>query len=93
LGYKGALALNFAVLLRQLWSGKRNAIEPSRLKNLLGSRYHQFAGYAQHDAVEFLDNLLDGLHEVGLISLTCSSMFTGFYCEFNCNSKYFMLPT
>ena len=37
LGFHGTLALSFAVLLRQLWSGKREAIEPSRLKQLLGA--------------------------------------------------------
>jgi len=63
LGFGGSLALTFAILIRQLWSGKAESIEPSRLKNLLALRASQFAGYAQHDAQEFMAFLLDGLHE------------------------------
>lgn len=64
LGFGGSLAIAFAVILRQLWSGQRDSIEPSHLKNLLANRASQFSGYAQHDAQEFMAFLLDGLHEV-----------------------------
>ena len=64
LGFGGSLALAFAIVIRQLWSGKQESIEPCRLKKLLSDRASQFAGYAQHDAQEFMAFLLDGLHEV-----------------------------
>lgn len=63
LGFGGSLALAFAIIIRQLWSGKEESIEPCRLKKLLADRASQFAGYAQHDAQEFMAFLLDGLHE------------------------------
>merc|ERR550534_81336 len=63
LGFGGSLALAFAIVIRQLWSGKQESIEPCRLKKLLADRASQFAGYAQHDAQEFMAFLLDGLHE------------------------------
>lgn len=64
LGFGGLLAVSFAVILRQLWSGQRDSIEPSQLKSLLSNKASQFSGYAQHDAQEFMAFLLDGLHEV-----------------------------
>lgn len=64
LGFGGSLAIAFAIILRQLWSGQRDSIEPSHLKTLLANRASQFSGYAQHDAQEFMAFLLDGLHEV-----------------------------
>ncbi|XP_046440466.1 ubiquitin carboxyl-terminal hydrolase 19-like [Daphnia pulex] len=63
LGFGGSLAIAFAIILRQLWSGQRDSIEPSHLKSLLANRASQFSGYAQHDAQEFMAFLLDGLHE------------------------------
>lgn len=63
LGFGGSLAIAFAIILRQLWSGQRDSIEPSHLKALLANRASQFSGYAQHDAQEFMAFLLDGLHE------------------------------
>lgn len=68
LGFGGSLAIAFAIILRQLWSGQRDSIEPSHLKALLANRASQFSGYAQHDAQEFMAFLLDGLHEVRIIS-------------------------
>lgn len=64
MGFGGSLAVSFAVILRQLWSGQRDSIEPSNLKSLLSNKASQFSGYAQHDAQEFMAFLLDGLHEV-----------------------------
>lgn len=64
LGFKGQLAVAFAIVVRQLWSGQRDSIEPSHLKTLLAKKASQFSGYLQHDAQEFMAFLLDGLHEV-----------------------------
>ncbi|XP_078597209.1 ubiquitin carboxyl-terminal hydrolase 19-like isoform X2 [Branchiostoma floridae x Branchiostoma japonicum] len=63
LGSGGKLAIAFACVLRTLWSGTRTSYAPSRLKSIIATKAHQFTGFAQHDAQEFLAFLLDGLHE------------------------------
>ena len=63
LGFHGTLAISFALLIRMLWGGKKDSVEPSHLKTVLSKRASQFSGYAQHDAQEFMAFLLDGLHE------------------------------
>jgi len=63
LGYGGKLAISFAILMRILWSGKARSHAPMKLKHLVAQKASQFAGYAQHDAQEFMAFLLDGLHE------------------------------
>ncbi|XP_055883990.1 ubiquitin carboxyl-terminal hydrolase 19-like isoform X1 [Biomphalaria glabrata] len=63
LGMRGQLADTFGHLLHSLWSCKKMCLEPRRLKDLIAKKNHQFFGFAQHDAHEFLAFLLDGLHE------------------------------
>ncbi|XP_021369887.1 ubiquitin carboxyl-terminal hydrolase 19-like isoform X2 [Mizuhopecten yessoensis] len=63
LGSGGKLAVQFAHLLKVLWSGKHYSYAPSKLKNLVAMKASQFTGFAQHDAQEFMAFLLDGLHE------------------------------
>ncbi|BFZ08637.1 hypothetical protein BsWGS_11676 [Bradybaena similaris] len=63
LGMRGHLANTFGILMRWLWSCKKQYWEPRRLKELISKKNAQFFGYAQHDAHEFLAFLLDGLHE------------------------------
>ncbi|XP_059166699.1 ubiquitin carboxyl-terminal hydrolase 19-like isoform X2 [Physella acuta] len=63
LGMKGQLASTFGMLMRSLWSCKKQCWEPRKLKDLISKKNPQFFGYAQHDAHEFLAFLLDGLHE------------------------------
>ena len=53
-----------AEIFRQLWSGQRDFIEPCHLKDLIAKRASQFSGSTQHDAQEFMELLIDGLHEV-----------------------------
>ena len=50
-------------LIKHLWFGNENSIEPYRLKNECGMVRNMFAGYNQQDAQEFISFLLDELHE------------------------------
>lgn len=61
----GKLAISFAVLMKFLWSGNTRSYAPSKLKGVMSLKANQFSGFAQHDAQEFMVELLDGLHEVG----------------------------
>ena len=63
LGSKGVLAVEFATLMRTLWSGRKYSFAPSSLKKLIAQKKNMFSGYAQHDAQEYMSFLLDGLHE------------------------------
>ncbi|XP_060079389.1 ubiquitin carboxyl-terminal hydrolase 19-like [Ylistrum balloti] len=63
LGSGGKLAVQFAHLLKVLWSAKHYSYAPSKLKSLVAMKASQFTGFAQHDAQEFMAFLLDGLHE------------------------------
>ena len=46
-----------------MYSGDGDRVAPRAFKRLVGDLQAQFAGYAQHDAQELLNFLLDGLHE------------------------------
>ncbi|PIK58826.1 putative ubiquitin carboxyl-terminal hydrolase 19 [Apostichopus japonicus] len=63
LGTGGQLVTSFAVLMKLLWSGKYKSYAPSKFKTIIATKASQFMGFAQHDAQEFMDFLLDGLHE------------------------------
>jgi hypothetical protein len=63
LGTGGKLLEEFAELLRGLWSGKLGEKSPSRFRTQLGKANSQFAGADQQDAQEFLNYILDVLHE------------------------------
>lgn len=63
LGTGGKLALAYADLICQMWSGVSGPIAPHELKNAIGAFAKQFTGYRQHDSHELLSFLLDGLHE------------------------------
>jgi hypothetical protein len=53
----------YADLLRQMWSGENRVVTPTTLKEVVGKHAPRFQGYEQHDSQEFLEFLLDGLHE------------------------------
>ncbi|EGZ18693.1 hypothetical protein PHYSODRAFT_503684 [Phytophthora sojae] len=63
LGMKGIMAVEFASLLRKIWSGEFTAVAPTSLKSVIGQYAPQFAGYQQQDSQELMNFLLDGLHE------------------------------
>lgn len=63
LGMGGKLAVSFAILMKLLWSGSLRSHAPTKLKSMMSMKANQFSGFAQHDAQEFMVELLDGLHE------------------------------
>ncbi|XP_068242190.1 ubiquitin carboxyl-terminal hydrolase 19-like [Palaemon carinicauda] len=63
LGMGGKLASSFAFLMKLLWSGTFRSHAPTKLKSVMSMKANQFSGFAQHDAQEFMVELLDGLHE------------------------------
>ncbi|CAK9114429.1 unnamed protein product [Durusdinium trenchii] len=60
---KGKFAQEFGSVLLELWSGKGSVVSPNNLKRTIDQFAPQFAGYEQHDAQEFLDFVLEALHE------------------------------
>merc|ERR1739838_785177 len=63
LGMGGKLAIAFAILMKLVWSGNFRSHAPTKLKSMMSIKANQFSGFAQHDAQEFMVELLDGLHE------------------------------
>ncbi|KAI9980753.1 hypothetical protein PInf_010072 [Phytophthora infestans] len=63
LGMKGIMAVDFASLLRKMWSNEFKVVTPTKLKSVIGQYAPQFAGYQQQDSQELMNFLLDGLHE------------------------------
>jgi len=60
---KGKLAQEFGLVFLELWSGKSSVVSPRNLKRTIDQFAPQFAGYEQHDAQEFMDFMLEGLHD------------------------------
>ncbi len=63
LGTSGKLLEETAELLRVMWSAKVGEKSPSRFRNQLAKVNTQFSGADQQDAQEFLNFMLDVLHE------------------------------
>jgi hypothetical protein len=63
LGTGGKLLEEFAELLRSMWGSKMGEKSPTRFKSQLGKANMQFSGADQQDAQEFLNFMLDALHE------------------------------
>ncbi|KAI9011013.1 hypothetical protein CLU79DRAFT_709908 [Phycomyces nitens] len=63
LGTGGALANSFAELLSVMWGDHYNFISPVSFRKSLIKFAPQFSGTEQQDSQEFLNFLLDGLHE------------------------------
>ena len=63
IGTKGILAKAYGNLLKHLWYGTSDTFSPTQFKNALGTFQKMFTGFRQHDTQEFLNYLLDGLHE------------------------------
>ena len=63
IGSKGVLAMNYAALIKHLWYGSESTYNPGMFKDALGNYQRMFIGSRQHDTTEFLNYLLDGLHE------------------------------
>lgn len=76
LGMGGKLAISFANLMKLLWSGTIPSHAPTKLKSMMSMKANQFSGFAQHDAQEFMVELLDGLHEVNCCLLKVKLLIT-----------------
>ncbi|KAK6636372.1 hypothetical protein RUM43_010032 [Polyplax serrata] len=63
LGMKGHIALRYADLIDNIWSGSNRTIAPLKLRWTIGKYAPRFNGFQQHDSQELLAFLLDGLHE------------------------------
>ncbi|CAO3601354.1 unnamed protein product [Absidia cylindrospora] len=63
LGTGGILAERFAELLRVMWSENYNFISPVTFREALVRFAPQYSGTEQQDSQEFLNFLLDGIHE------------------------------
>jgi Ubiquitin carboxyl-terminal hydrolase/DUSP domain len=63
LGTGGKLLEEFSELMRALWSEKHGEKSPNRFRAQLGKSNSQFSGVDQQDAQEFLNYMLDVLHE------------------------------
>ncbi|RNF10968.1 putative ubiquitin hydrolase [Trypanosoma rangeli] len=50
-------------LLRNMWSGVQQVAETSKLKTTFGREVRRFDSYEQQDAMEFIETLLDCMHE------------------------------
>lgn len=63
MGTKGHLAIRYAELLKEIQSSQARSIAPLKFRGCVGKYAQQFNGGGQHDSQEFLDWLLDNLHE------------------------------
>ncbi|XP_006831719.1 PREDICTED: ubiquitin carboxyl-terminal hydrolase 8 [Chrysochloris asiatica] len=63
LGHKGAVAEEFGIIMKALWTGQYKYVSPREFKITIGKINDQFAGYSQQDSQELLLFLMDGLHE------------------------------
>ena len=57
------MAVTFALFLKQLWNSTTSSLAPSKLRELLCTKFPHFKGYEQQDTQEFLFSLLSVLHE------------------------------
>src|SRR5579859_7069348 len=63
-GLEGRLALSYARLLNDVFDERgRDSIKPVNFKKTLAEFNSDFRGYEQKDALNFVDCLLNGVHE------------------------------
>ena len=63
LGSNGSITGKYYNLIKSMWCGKENKINPNQFIDGFKKLKKQFEGYRQQDAQEFLSVLLDQLHE------------------------------
>lgn len=60
---KGEVAIEYAQLIRALWSDQYKSIAPSDFKRVIGRHNEDFRAYDQQDAHELLSHLIEWLHD------------------------------
>jgi len=63
LGSGGRIAREYDLLVKELWFGTSPVVNPTGLKRTVARAAPMFAGTSQHDSQEFLNFLVDSLHE------------------------------
>ena len=63
LGSKGEIVGQYSRLLNEIWNKDSDVFSPSQLKKVIGIQNQMFRGSNQHDSQEFLNFLLDTMHE------------------------------
>jgi len=63
LGTQGELVTSYTELMKQVWLGQNQTLEPAAFLSCLCRFAPQFKGGQQHDSQELLTFLLDGIHE------------------------------
>ena len=63
LGTQGMIATAYAKVLRQLWQSDQPLIVPTNFKQIISRFKKQFSNLEQQDSQEFLNIVLDSLHE------------------------------
>lgn len=56
------IVVEFAKLIKEMWSGSTRSVTPSELKSAFSSKHRMYSGCSQQDAQEFLRFFLDALH-------------------------------
>jgi len=74
---RGDLSKKFSSLLKDLWSGEHIKVAPCDFRASMVKFSPKFSGYEQQDALEFMEYLLNGLHE----DLKRRSFGESFPCE------------
>jgi ubiquitin C-terminal hydrolase len=67
-GAQGEIIAEFISLMKEKWQNQINTIQPKIWKDIIGKKNEQFAAYDQQDAHEYINFLLDILHEETNIS-------------------------
>lgn len=62
LGYKGDLVVAFSNMMQQMWTANQ-VLVPKAFKASIGKMREAFAGDEQQDSQEYLNFIIDGLHE------------------------------
>lgn len=61
--YYTSATYNFYKLIKSMWNEGNSTVTPSTFKQVIGYHNRMFMGYRQHDSQEFVNFILDQIHE------------------------------